>query len=86
MEPRGSLSFAQEPAIPRSCVTFYNKIIFYGKELLAPPQHPNWQTTPCQLSATAYSMYLQLPFMSGDHLLHPHLKDVPCCGDRDLYK
>jgi hypothetical protein len=33
-----------------------SKIIFYGKELLA----PSWRTTPCLLSATAYSIYSQL--------------------------
>jgi hypothetical protein len=42
----------------------------------------SWRTTPCRLSATAYSIYLQLPSISGAHLLHPHPEDVLCCGDK----
>jgi hypothetical protein len=38
---------------PRLCIVFRNMVIFYGEELLAP--HPSWRTTPCWLSATAYS-------------------------------
>jgi len=34
-------------------------IRFYGEELLAPRPTPNWRTTPCRLSATAYSIYSQ---------------------------
>jgi len=40
---------------------FRNMIRFYGEELLATPQPPSWRTTPCRLSATAYSIYLRLP-------------------------
>jgi len=48
--------------VPRLCVwKFRNKISFYGEELLAPPQPPGWRITPCRLSATAYSIYSQLP-------------------------
>jgi len=36
---------------------FCNKVSFYGEELLAP--HPT--RNPCQLFATAYSIYSQLP-------------------------
>jgi hypothetical protein len=42
---------------------FRNSFIFYGEGLLA--QHPSWGTTPCRLSAAAYSMYSQLTFISG---------------------
>jgi len=31
------------------------------------PNLPNWRTTPCQLSATAYSRYSQLPSIYGGH-------------------
>ena len=49
---------------PRLSVwTFRNKIRFYGEELLAPRPTPSWRTTPCRLSATAYSIYSQLPSM-----------------------
>ena len=37
-----------------------NKTIFYG-ELSTPRQ--TWRTTPCRLSATVYSIYLQLPYI-----------------------
>jgi len=40
-----------------SASVFRNMIRFYGGELLAPRQPPSWRTTPCQLSATAYSIY-----------------------------
>jgi hypothetical protein len=41
-------------------------IIFFGEELLAPrPNPPSWRTTPCRLSATAYSKYSQLSSISG---------------------
>jgi hypothetical protein len=33
--------------------------------LLAPRPTPSWRTTHCRLSATAYSIYSQLPSVSG---------------------
>jgi hypothetical protein len=47
-------------------------------------QPPSWRTTPCLLSATAYSMYSQLPSKTGDRLLHPQPEDAPCLGDKGL--
>ena len=39
-------------------------ILFYGEEFLAPrPTPPKLRTTPRWLSATAYSIYSQLPFI-----------------------
>lgn len=38
-------------------VTFHNMLAFCGEELLAPARPPGWKTTPCQLFATAYSVY-----------------------------
>jgi len=35
----------------------HNMIRLYGEELFT--QFPNWRTTPCLLSATAYSIYSQ---------------------------
>ena len=52
--------------------TFRNMIGFYSEELLGP--HPIWRTATCRLSATAYSMYSQLPST---------LKTATCRGDRD---
>jgi hypothetical protein len=40
---------------------FGNKLYFYSKVLLA----SSWRTIPCWLSVTAYSIYLQLPSISG---------------------
>jgi len=40
-----------------------NKASFYGEYLLAPLPTPNLRTTPCLLSATAYSIYSQLPYI-----------------------
>jgi hypothetical protein len=37
-------------------VTFHNKLTFYGEG----SNPPSWRTTPCRLSATAYSVYSQL--------------------------
>jgi hypothetical protein len=34
---------------------------FYGEGLRPHAQPPSWITTPCRLSATAYSIYSQLP-------------------------
>jgi hypothetical protein len=47
---------------------FCNTLIFYGEGLLAASPTPNWRTTPSHLSAAAYSMYSQLPYMAGSHL------------------
>jgi len=39
---------------------FRKKVSFYGEELHHLAQPPSWRTTPCRLSATAYSIYSQL--------------------------
>ena len=39
---------------------FCNKACFYDEELLTPRPTPKLEDTPCRLSATAYSIYLQL--------------------------
>jgi hypothetical protein len=57
--------------------TFWNKLIFYGEQL-----SPSWWTTPCQLSATAYSLYSQLPSISRGCLLCLQPEDIPCRGDK----
>jgi hypothetical protein len=68
---------------PRLLVIFHNKFTFYSEEMLPHAQPPSWRTTPCRLSATAYSIYLQLSSISGGLLLHPQPpEDVPCSGDK----
>jgi hypothetical protein len=57
---------------PRRFETFRN--------ILAPHSTPKLGTTPCRPSATAYSIYSQLPSIYGS-LLHPQPEDVPCHGD-----
>jgi hypothetical protein len=48
-------------------VKLRNKIIFYGEEM--PDTRPTLklEDQPCRLSAIAYSIYLQLPSISGGH-------------------
>jgi len=48
-------------AIDLEMFIFRNYASFYGEELSAPLPAPSWMTTPCPLSATAYSIYSQLP-------------------------
>jgi hypothetical protein len=64
----------------RPFVTFRNKIISYGEELLAPS--PSWRTTPCRLSVTNYSTHSQLPSISGGHLLKPQPGGAPCRDEK----
>jgi hypothetical protein len=45
----------------RSMQSNKTKIHFHGEELKPLAQPPSWRTTPCWLSATAYSIYSQLP-------------------------
>jgi hypothetical protein len=58
---------------------FVASLYFYG-ELLAPRPTPSWRSTLCRLSATAYSIYPQLPSTYGDRLLHPQLEDASHSG------
>jgi hypothetical protein len=62
-------------------MTFRNKLIFYGDELFPRPT-PKLGTTACWLSATAYSVYSQLPFISGVRILHPQPEDAPSSCDK----
>jgi hypothetical protein len=40
------------------------------QRVVNPLANPSWRTIPCQLCATRYSMYLQLPSKSRSCLLH----------------
>jgi len=44
-----------------------NIVCFYGKEFLTRHPTPSWRTTLCRLPTTAYSVYSQLPSVSGGH-------------------
>jgi hypothetical protein len=50
---------------PRLFIVFCNMVIFYGEELLAPRPTPKLEDHPLSASATAYTMYSQLPSISG---------------------
>jgi hypothetical protein len=59
------------------------QIALYG-EKLPPPENPSWRNTPCQRSATAYSIYSQLFSISEDHFLYPQPEDnLVTCDGRD---
>ena len=67
VEPEGLSPHSQQPATWFRGFFEYVVIwlIFYGEELLAPRSIKSWGTTPCRLSATSYSIYSQLPSLSG---------------------
>jgi hypothetical protein len=67
----------------RPCITFLIVRVSYVEELLPLAQPPKWRTTLFRLSATACSIYSQLPSVSGDRHRHPQPEDAPCRGDRD---
>jgi hypothetical protein len=56
-------------------------LFFYGEELLAPHPTSKLEDHPFWLSITDYSIYSQLPSISGGHLPQP--EDAPYHGDRD---
>jgi hypothetical protein len=69
--------------ISRPYITFCNKVIFSVRICWLHAQLQSWRTTPCVLSATAYSIYSQLHSISGGRLLHPQPEDVPAVVTRD---
>jgi hypothetical protein len=58
--------------------SFVTSLFFMVRTCLPHAQHPSWRTTHCRLSVTAYSIYLQIPSISGGRLLHPQPEDAPC--------
>jgi hypothetical protein len=44
-----------------ACSCFVTNTVFTLRNCQHISQHPIWRTTPCRLSATAYSVYSQLP-------------------------
>jgi hypothetical protein len=58
----------------RRSVTCRNRLFFYWEELLAPRSAPKPVITIRRLSATAYSIYSQLP---SSRQLHPQPEDAP---------
>jgi hypothetical protein len=64
---------------------FHKRSVLYSEGLLAPRPTHNWRTTPCRLSAAAYSIYSQLTSIAGGHLFHPQPKDAPCCSEKETH-
>jgi hypothetical protein len=69
---------------PRLFVTFRNEHFFEARVCKPHAQPPSWKTTHCWLSSSAYSIYSQLPFISGGRLVLPQPEDAPCRGDKLL--
>jgi hypothetical protein len=55
-DKRSEFASDRSVVVRESFVTFRNKLSFQGEDLLAPRPTPNWKTTRCRLSATAYSI------------------------------
>jgi hypothetical protein len=61
--------------MPWPGVTFRNKVLWP----LAQP--PSWMTTPCRLSATAYSIYSQLPNLEAvSYIRDPRMRNAVVTG------
>jgi hypothetical protein len=57
--------------------------VYFTLGVVSPRPNPSWTTTPCRLSATAYSIYSQLSsILCGGRFLHPQPEDAPWHGDR----
>jgi hypothetical protein len=67
---------------PRRFEIFRTMLLSYGEGLLAPRPTPRGKTTPCRLSATAYSIYSQLPSISEGLILYPQPEKALCRGDK----
>jgi hypothetical protein len=64
------------------CTYFATNIMFYSGGAVSPRPIPKLEGHSCRLSATAYSIYSQLPSIPGGHLLYPQPEVAPCRGDK----
>jgi hypothetical protein len=65
LNPRVHYRIQKSPPISSPCLTFRNKLGFYGEELLAPRPTPSWRTTLCRQSATTYAIHSHLSSVSS---------------------
>jgi hypothetical protein len=72
MEPEGSLPCSQDSANSKALRNISQQKVRSCQAI-----------TPCRLSATAYSIYSQLPSTSGDRPLHLQSGDAPSWSARD---
>jgi len=71
--------------IMRTCVTFPNKLVLHGEELLAPSPNPTPKIggTPfVGCPRLTYLIYFQLSYRPGSRLLHPQPDDAACYSDK----
>jgi hypothetical protein len=57
--------FCRLGRLSKECVQVRGSIATFGEGLLSSHPTPSWRTTPCPLSAAAYSIYLKLPSTAG---------------------
>lgn len=67
-------SFKRINPSPRLCEIFSDAVSCRDVELLATRPTNKLEDTPFRMSTTAYSVYYQLPSLSGDHLLLRNLR------------
>jgi hypothetical protein len=67
---------------PGFLIMIRNKLRGFTVGVVSPRPTPKLEDDPCQLSATAYSIYSQLPSISGGQLVHPQPEDAPCRDDK----
>jgi hypothetical protein len=61
---------------------FVTSLFFIVRSFKPHARPSNWRTTPCWLSATAYSLYSQLPSIFWGHLLHLQPENAPWRVDK----
>jgi hypothetical protein len=78
-------SFQRKRPVQRPCVTFRDKLVFRAEKFLAahPPPLHKLEDHPLSAVTIAYSIFPQVPSISGGRLLFPQPKGAPCPGDRD---
>jgi hypothetical protein len=71
---------------PRQVYMFRNKARFTVRSYQHFTQPPNWRTTPCRHSTTAYSMYSQVPSTLEDvPASATYRRAMPCCQGRNYH-
>jgi len=67
-------SFQRKSTSSRLCDIFRKAVSCQVVDILASRPTIKLEDTPCRVSAAVYSIYYQLPSVSGDHLFHPNLR------------
>jgi hypothetical protein len=72
----------KNPPVTRRCVIFRNELFFYAEGCQPLAQLPSWRTTRFRLSATAYSIYSQLPAICEGLLVQTQTENALYRGDK----